>query len=465
MRYFLFSLSFVFLFIQCTDVSNTVSLESKLGELEFEVTSNAEAAPYFKEGLFFSEKGIAALEKLAPTKEERLAMAKTTIERDLLEAVEILYTKGDKKEVDIAYKNKMETLSKKYPEHHEVSAFYALSLLGASKSREENDNYEIGAKIAQSIIDENPHHPGALHYLIHSYDDPEHATLALDAAHSYSKVAPNAEHALHMPSHIFVALGMWDEVIASNIASYEASVERMKNKGLDNDARGYHAFKWLMYGYLQKGEMDKAKELVYDMKKYAFENPSSRARAHYIMMKADYLSETGNWADSIAYDKVDLEKLNLMTKGVQVYTQGMSGYADKNANALSAAIKELTKMESKAETKMVLGAPKMCSGVSRNLQPPTVNEVNSIKVLSNELKASLALLNKDEKTAEKWMQEATVLEEETTFSYGPPNIVKPSFEMYGEWLASQGRKKEAQVQFEKVLERAPKRRLAMKGLD
>jgi len=233
-----------------------------------------------------------------------------------------------------------------------------------------------------------------------------------------------------------------------------------------------------MYGYLQKGEMYKAKELVYDMKKYASENPSSRARAHYIMMKADYLSETGNWADSIAYDKVDLEKLNLMTKGVQVYTQGMSGYADKNANALSAAIKELTKMESKAETKMVLGAPKMCSGVSRNLQPPTVNEVNSIKVLSNEvnevnsikvlsneLKASLALLNKDEKTAEKWMQEATVLEEETTFSYGPPNIVKPSFEMYGEWLASQGRKKEAQVQFEKVLERAPKRRLAMKGLE
>ena len=147
----------------------------------------------------------------------------------------------------------------KYPEHHEVAAFYALSLLGSSKSRKDDDNYEVGAKIAQSIISENPHHPGALHYLIHSYDDPDHATLALDAANRYSKVAPDAEHALHMPSHIFVALGMWDEVINSNIASYEASVVRMKKKELDNDARGYHAMK-LMSLLLPKKEILKKPE-------------------------------------------------------------------------------------------------------------------------------------------------------------------------------------------------------------
>jgi pentatricopeptide repeat protein len=71
-----------------------------------------------------------------------------------------------------------------------------------------------------------------------------------------------------MPSHIYVAMGMWDEVISSNIASYEASVARMNDKNLDNDARGYHAFKWLMYGYLQKGNFEKAKKMVNDMKKY-----------------------------------------------------------------------------------------------------------------------------------------------------------------------------------------------------
>jgi pentatricopeptide repeat protein len=508
MKYAVYILSIAFLFIQCGDKQTPISQEANLGEIVFEVTGSAESAPYFHEGLLllhsfefddaaekfvkaqqldsnfvmaywgeamsynhplwrerYSAEGTAALKKLAETKEKRLAMAMTPLERDLLEAVEILYAEGDKKEQDVAYKNQMEQLHKQYPKHHEVAAFYALSLLGASKSRTEDDNYEMGAKIVQGIIAENPQHPGALHYLIHSYDDPGHASLALDAANRYSKVAPDAEHALHMPSHIFVALGMWDELINSNIASYEASVGRMNKKELDNDARGYHAFKWLMYGYLQKGDTEKAKELLYDMKQYCEETPSSRARAHYIMMKADYLTESGNWDDAIAHDEVDLDKLNLLVQGVQVFTQGMSGYQNGNEEALTAAINDLNSMSSKAETQMVIGAPKMCSGVSRYLKPPSVNEVKSIKVLEYELKASLALLNKDEKSAEKWMQEATEIEEKTPFTFGPPNIVKPSFELYGEWLVAKKRKKEAQLQFEKVLERAPKRRLAMMGLE
>ena len=508
MKYALYILSTAFLFIQCGDKKVTTPPEANLGEVVFEVTGSEEAAPYFHEGLLllhsfefeeaavqfvkaqqidsnfvmaywgeamsynhplwrerYTEEGTAALEKLANTKAERLAMAETPLERDLIDAVEILYVEGDKKEQDKAYCNQMEKLHKKYPKHHEVAAFYDLSLLGSSKSRKEDDNYEMGAKIVQEIIDENPDHPGALHYLIHSYDDPDHANLALDAANRYANVAPSAEHALHMPSHIFVALGMWDEVIKSNIASYEASVARMKAKDLDNDAIGYHAFKWLTYGYLQKGNFEKARALVYDMKQYSEEKPSSKARAHYIMMKADYLTESGNWTDSIANDNVDLDKLNLLVQGVQVFTQGMSGYENGNKEAINAAISKLNSMQSKAETQMVIGTPKMCSGVSRNLQPPTVNDVKSVKVLEYELKASLALLNKDDKTAEEWMQKATVMEDETKFTYGPPNIVKPSFELYGEWLVAKDRKKEAQYQFEKGLERAPKRRLAMMGMD
>ena len=508
MKYSIYILAFAFLFIQCKDKPAQTSQDSNLGEVEFEVTSSEEAAPYFQEGLLllhsfefedaaekfvkaqqidstfvmaywgeamsynhplwkerYSEDGIAALEKLAASKEERLAMAKTPLEYDLLEAVEILYSEGDKKEQDVSYKDQMEKLHKKYPEHHEVSAFYALSLLGSSKSRKEDDHYELGAKIVQGIINENPHHPGALHYLIHSYDDPDHATLALDAANRYSKVAPDAGHALHMPSHIFVALGMWDEVINSNIASYEASVTRMKDKELDNDAIGYHAFKWLMYGYLQKGNFEKAREMVYEMKRYCDEKPSSKARAHFIMMKADYLAQSGNWTDSIVNKNVDLDKLNLLTKGIQIYTQGMAGYENSNKGELSAAVNELNIMKSNAETKMVLGTPKMCSGVSRYQQPPSVNEVNSIKVLEYELKACIAILKKDEDAAEKWMLEATEIEETTTYVYGPPNIVKPSFELYGEWLTMKDRKKEALQQFEKVLVRAPKRRLAMIGLE
>ena len=510
MKYSIYILSIAFLFIQCGNKQTTTPVTTEganLGEIEFEVTGSEESTPYFHDGLLllhsfefedaaekfveaqqidsnfvmaywgeamsynhplwserYTEEGVAALMKLADTPEERLVKAKTPLEKDLLQAVEILYAEGNKKEQDIDYKNHMENLHQKYPEHHEVAAFYALSLLGSSKSRKEDDHYERGAKIVQGIIAENPQHPGALHYLIHSYDDPGHASLALDAANRYSKVAPDAGHALHMPSHIFVALGMWNEVIKSNIASYDASVVRMKEKELDSDARGYHAFKWLMYGYLQKGNYEKAREMVYDMKKYCDEKPSSKARAHYIMMKADYLTESGNWTDSIANVNADLDELNLLVKGVQVYTQGMSGYQNGNISDLNIAINELDSMKSKAESQMVIGAPKMCSGVSSYMQPPSVNEVNSVKVLECELQAMLALHNKDEKTAEKWLLEATLMEETTAFTYGPPNIVKPSFELYGEWLLGQDRKDEAKGQFEKVLERAPKRRLAMKGM-
>ena len=146
----------------------------------------------------------------------------------------------------------MEQLSEKYPNNHEISAFYALSLLGSVPDGRDDAIYGKGAIIAKGIIEENPNHPGALHYLIHSYDDPAHAHLALNAANSYAKVAPEASHALHMPSHIYLAMGMWDEVISSNINSYQASINRMERKNLDNNARGYHAYHWLQYGYLQK---------------------------------------------------------------------------------------------------------------------------------------------------------------------------------------------------------------------
>lgn len=508
MQYRLYLLLFGLLFTQCADKPAEVKQEHKLGQVAFEVTGSEEAMPYFQEGLLllhsfefedaaakfvkaqqidstfvmaywgeamsynhplwkerYTDEGTAALQKLASTQAERLAMAQTDLEHDLLQAVEMLYAEGDKQEVDVAYKDKMEMLHEKYPQHHEVAAFYALSLLGSSKSRTEDDNYEQGAKIVQSIIDENPQHPGALHYLIHSYDDPDHAAQALDAANSYAKVAPDAEHALHMPSHIFVALGMWDEVIKSNIASYDASVARMKQKGLDNDARGYHAFKWLMYGYLQKGNFEEARKMLYDMKQYCSENPSSKARAHYIMMQADYLTESGNWSDSIATHTVALEKLNLLVQGVQVFTQGMLAYHNGDEHGVDQAIEDLAAKQAKAGNQMLAGDSKMCSGISRYLQPPSLTEVESIKVLEYELRAALALLDEDETTAEKWMQAATDTETETKYTYGPPNIVKPSFEMYGEWLLTKGRKAEAKAQFAKVLERAPKRRLAVMGME
>jgi len=194
--------------------------------------------------------GFSVLEKLELQGEIE---GQSSVEKDFLKAVEILYKpKTSKNDRDTAYMKYMEGLYKKYPSNHEVAAFYALSLLGSVAEGRNDSIYGLGADVAKRILKENAKHPGALHYVIHSYDDPDHANLALDAANAYSQVAPDASHALHMPSHIYVAMGMWDEVVSSNINSYQASLNRMNKKELDNDARGYHAYHWLEYGYLQK---------------------------------------------------------------------------------------------------------------------------------------------------------------------------------------------------------------------
>ena len=156
-----------------------------------------------------------ALERLAPTAAARAAKAPAGKERGLVEAVDVLFGAGDKYARDVAYSAAMKRLHEQQPADDEVSVLYALSLLGTARPGEKSvRNAMQAAAIAEDIFQRNPKHPGAAHFIIHSFDDPDHAILALPAARAYSKIAPAAAHALHMPSHIFVQLGMWDDVVA-----------------------------------------------------------------------------------------------------------------------------------------------------------------------------------------------------------------------------------------------------------
>ena len=110
-----------------------------------------------------------------------------------------------------------------WPDDHEVAILYALSLLGTVRPGDQGFRRQaLAASIAETVFKANPNHPGAAHFIIHSFDDPDHAILALPAARAYAKIAPSAAHALHMPSHIFVQLGLWDDVVKSNIMAYKA---------------------------------------------------------------------------------------------------------------------------------------------------------------------------------------------------------------------------------------------------
>lgn len=408
------------------------------------------------------EKGVEAIEKLGETPEARAAKAQTDLERDFLRSVEIMYGQGSKYQRDSAYSKHLEQMYRRYPGTEEVAAFYALSLLGAVPVGRDVKSYEKSAAIVQGILEENPDHPGALHYLIHSYDDPDHAIKAIQAAQKYSVVAADATHALHMPSHIFVAVGMWDEVVSSNIASWEASVRRMKEKKLDNDARSYHAFHWLMYGLLQQGKFGEAGRIMNDMKRYTEELPSKTARDYLVGMKGNYLIETGDWDSEIAGFECETDDLNIVARTAFNFMEGWKAWRAEDARELSAVIAAIEK-DRKSSGNLVSdkGIPMCASGSGSNA--PNKLDIDQSEIMEMELRGLLAALQGKKPEADAWFQAAAKRQSTISYVYGPPTIIKPSWELYGEWLLEQGRPEEAMNQFDIALEKGPKRTMALRG--
>ncbi|MEH6535896.1 MAG: hypothetical protein V7719_05860 [Psychroserpens sp.] len=496
-----FFIAVILCFFSC---NNAQSFKDQLGEVRIEVSGTSKAKPLFEKGLLllhsfeyedardafqeaqkidpempmaywgeamtynhslWSEQDLEeATEVLAKLKSINYQSNCNPMEQDLIAAIHLLYKpKIDKSSRDVAYSEYMAKLSKKYPKNHEIAAFYALSLLGSVQEGRDDEIYGKGALIAQGILKENPKHPGALHYLIHSYDDPGHAAMALDAAHAYSKVAPDASHALHMPSHIFVAMGMWENVIASNIDSYQASLDRMVRKELDNDARGYHAFHWLEYGYLQNNQKEKAKALVQEMMVFAEEKPSIRARVHMVFLKGTYLAETNEWNSEIAEIPVDISDLNISIRSQYHFLEGMKAYGNSDIKKLENVISIMENDIDRGSYVLAYGSSNLCSNVSRS--EATQTDLVESKIRLNQLKGLQANTSSSITSAEEHFLKSIALESSISYSYGPPHIQKPTHELYADWLLSQKRYSEADSQYKLALKLAPKRRLLMIGIE
>lgn len=473
-----------------------------LGEISFSVTGKEAAQPLFTEGLLLlhsfeyedAKEAFVKAQELDPT----FAMAywgeamtythplwsqqdlekgqgalnrldslagKTSIselEKDFIAAAKVLYGEGPQQEREEAYAEKMGILHQKYSKNHEVAAFYALSLLGSVPMGRDEAIYGKGAAIAKSIIAENPNHPGALHYLIHSYDDPDHATMALEAANRYSKVAPDAAHALHMPSHIYVAMGMWDEVIASNVASYEASLSRMDRKDLGYGARSYHAYAWLMYGYLQKGQIEEAEKIMTNMDVHVENDSSERARMYYVDMIGTFLAATGNWNNKWAGLDINTNGMNIVYRSQIGFTRGMNAFQKEDEKKLSEII-DAMESDRHASKLLVEDQSLAVCGTSYG-GPPNQLKIDKAQIMEWQLRAQLSQLQKNPTDAEAYYQKATELEGSISHSFGPPEIFKPSWELYGEWLLDQNRPEEALAQFKQAYEFAPRRLLILNGM-
>jgi len=239
-----------------------------------------------------------ALEKLAPTHEARLAKAKLPKEKAFLEAMHVLYeSPGDKLARDKAYSDFMAGLYAKWPEDHEIATFYSLSLLGTVRPGETGFRRQaLAASVAQKVFAANPKHPGAAHFIIHAFDDPDHAPLALNEANLYAKIAPAAAHALHMPSHIYVQRGMWQEVVNSNTDAYKAAVATIARMKLPEGREDFHTLSWLAYGNLMLGRFEDAEKNLDLARQTADRNAGNRSvRNGYLAMRARHILETVMW--------------------------------------------------------------------------------------------------------------------------------------------------------------------------
>ena len=384
------------------------------------------------------------LTRLGSDEEAQLVKAPTEREKGYLGAIQALYGEGEKVMRDLAYAERMHVLHERFPKDQDAAAFYALALLGTAQGERDPKTYLQAASIAESVFQQNPQHPGAVHYMIHAYDDPEHAFLGLRAARTYAQIAPAAPHAQHMPSHIFMALGMWDDVVKANEISWAVSEKRRKQKGWGVGERSYHTLYWLMYAYLQQERVDDARRLLNMVREDTAQVDSRYVKGYLASMRATFMVESQEWDVS----GIEADRSGLRFSGVtsELFAIGLSGF---KTHRLEITRRAVTKLREQLDS-----APGTLSS----------SQVLPARVMKKQLSALLLAAEGKDDPSLALLKETTTLEDTIPFDYGPPFPVKPTHELYGEMLLESGRINSARAQFNLALARAPKRGLSLKGL-
>jgi tetratricopeptide (TPR) repeat protein len=396
---------------------------------------------------------LAALKRLAPTREERASKAPTEREKAFLEAVEILYGEGDEEARNDAYIAAMRKMHERWPDDFEAASFYALSLISPALTSPLGDARERAliqaAAILEDLFDRSPQHPGVVHYLIHAYDDPLHAPLGLRAARVYAKVAPAAPHALHMPAHIFVQLGDWASAAASNQAAWAASVDWVKRRQLSVDKQDFHSLSWLAYAYLQQGRYKQAQETLEIARQAGRQSDNKRIAATVQDMEARQSIETRTWSlAALPLGTPEKEKSGGGDHAGMAHAIGDGGGRLLAVGLGAARNGDLATAEEAARRLHALDERHKESGFD---------------VMELEVRALVLQARGEGAEALKLLAQAVQIEARMEPPSGPPEPLKPSHELYGEVLLAQGHAKEAAEQFAAALLRMPNRAASLLG--
>jgi len=281
----------------------------------------------------------------AELKQADKAKAPTERERDYIHALEAFYSNSAKADHEArarAYSAAMEKVCRKYPDDHEAAAFYALSLLASEPDDDTTfANRKQAGAILEKLFAEEPNHPGIAHYLIHTYDKPQLAELGLPAARRYAEIAPSAPHALHMPSHIFARLGLWQDDIQSNLASI-AATRKAAEMHMGGEGHQFHAMDFLIYAYLQSGREADAAKVIDEVKTMAAMEMAGTDMHAFAMstFPAMYALELHRWPEAAV-----LPVISKAEGGDRAYTYWARTIGSARSGDLAGAKKNLAEID------------------------------------------------------------------------------------------------------------------------
>jgi len=347
-----------------------------------------------------------------------------------------------------AYAAEMAKVHQQNPDDMEAAIFYALALLGTVDASDKT--YAVqkeAAAILTPLVSKAPDHPGIAHYIIHSFDYPSLAELALPAARAYAKIAPASPHALHMPSHIFTRLGLWEESIQSNLAAAAKAKAHVQETLPGAGAfEQLHAMDYLEYAYLQLGKEDKAREVMQEAAKIEKLELNNFSAAYALAaIPARYAIERHQWKEAAAlqvspawfpWDKFP-------------YAEAITHFA---VGIGATHIKDLATAKKAAER---LGV------IQTDLANQDKYWATQVEIQRQSVVAWLAFAQGKKEAAISMMRAAAEMEDGTEKHPVTPGPIVPAHELLGEMLLESGKTEQAAAEFKQSLAAAPNRRNAL----
>jgi tetratricopeptide (TPR) repeat protein len=372
---------------------------------------------------------------------------------------------GEKSARDQAYMNAMAATYAKYPDD-ETKLFYALSILNTIEEGSAwSPQQARAAQLIEQVYADDPDNPGALHYMIHAYDDPVHAKLGVKAARAYAAAAPAVPHALHMPSHIFTRVGYWDDSAATNEKAWKVSESDVKHNHESGELCDFHSLNYLQYAYLQLGRYRDARRVTQifadhylNLQDHTTAPDSATLEVRHVRGRTIYAIP-----DRVVYGYFDTLARYIMESGEWQLASALPSLpTSRDFAAMRLQIDAMASAQRHDHSAAQAAADRLTALADEPGQRQLAKDVLNIQ--AREAQAVAALASGDPSKAVAMMDAAASIEDSIYALSQPPYPPIPVHELYGTMLLAMNRPAQAREQFAKTLTRTPGRPKAIFGL-